>query len=146
MEHLVVVCEEKKAGVGSFRLVGEPGQQRPGGSVYRWWVGSNFIGGGTFCGFCAFCGGFLRVPLRLSFAFFALKLLTLASSESRDNARVNGLTRPAVLLGRLLSSAFVNCLLVPARIQLLNPLRLAQSALIQLRLTSWNSINSAYVG
>lgn len=47
MEHLVVNCEEKKAGVGSFRSVGEPGQQRPGGSVYRWWVGSNFIGGGT---------------------------------------------------------------------------------------------------
>jgi len=52
MEHLVVVCEEKKSGVGSFRSVGESGQQRSGGSVYRWWVGSNFIGGGTFpsCG------------------------------------------------------------------------------------------------
>jgi len=33
--------------VGSFRSVGESGQQRSGGSVYRWWVGSNFIGGGT---------------------------------------------------------------------------------------------------
>ena len=49
MEHLVLSWKRSTRRRGPFRSVRRRGRQRSRGSVYRWWMGSFFIGGDTEC-------------------------------------------------------------------------------------------------